>query len=132
MPTIPTPISIMYQAWTEGDDDAHGNPSGSLAPAVVRKVQAISQFGRRGSSHEIVDVDYLARVETVLEIGVPDPMIYFEKDVITLGATGVDGDGNPVDGTAFHVESYPDDNRTGPFPLFNKLFGGAVRVRRVT
>lgn len=132
MSSIPTPITVYHLVWVDGVNDAHGNPAGSLAPAVPRKVYGISQFGRRGSSHEIVDVDYLARVETVLELGVPDCTLYSEKDNVIIGASGLDDDGNVVGGTAFHVESDPDDNRLGPFPLFNKLFGGAVRVRRVT
>jgi hypothetical protein len=132
MSTIPTPITIYHAAWTEGVNDAHGNPTESYAAWVARKVQGVAQFGRRGSSHEIVDVDYLARVETVLEIGVADVTVYSERDLVLIGATGVDGDGNPVGGTAFHVESYPDDNRLGPFPLLNKILGGVIRVRRVT
>ena len=132
MATIPTPITVYHQAWVTGVADAHGNPVESYADPVARKVQGISQFGRRGSSHEIVDVDYLARVETVLEIGVPDCTVFSEKDLVTIGASGLGDDGNLIGGTTFHVESYPDDNRLGPFPLFNKLLGGVVRVRRVT
>lgn len=132
MSSIPAPITIYHQVWIDGENDVHGNPVGSLADPVARKVYAISQFGRRGSSHEIVDDDYLARVETVLEMAVPDCTLYSEKDEVIIGASGLDGDGNVVGGTAYHVESDPDDNRAGPFPLFNKLLGGAVRVRRVT
>jgi hypothetical protein len=95
-------------------------------------VQAINQFGRRGSSHEIVDVDYLDRVETTLVIGVADVTLYSEEDVIIIGATGLDGAGNPIGGTAYHVEGDPTDNRLGPFPLLNKMLGGTIRVRRVT
>lgn len=132
MSTIPTPITLYHQVRAWGADDAHGNPSSSLAAPVARKVQAISEFGRRGSSHEIVSTDYLLRTETVLEIGVPDPSVYNPDDIVILGATGVDGEGNPIGGTAYHVEGGPSDNRLGPLPLLNRILGGAVRVRRVT
>lgn len=133
MSTVPTPITVYHQVWTEpGGNDAHGNPTGYLANAVPRQVQAINEFGRRGSSHEIVDVDYLLRIETMLEMGVADPNLYNPKDEIIIGATAFDGDGNPTDGVAFHVEGDPSDNRMGPFPLLNKLLGGSVRLRRVT
>ena len=79
-----------------------------------------------------MSADYLLRVETMLEMGVADPSLYSEKDLVTLGATGVDGNGNPIGGVAFHVEGEPSDNREGPLPLLNKLLGGAVRMRRVT
>ena len=68
----------------------------------------------------------------MLEIGVADCTIYGEKDEVIIGATGLDDNGNPIGGTAFHVEAYPDDDRLGPFPLLNKLLGGSIRVRRVT
>lgn len=131
--SFPTPITVYHQVWTEtGGTDTHGNPVAALAPAVARKVQAINEFGRRGSSHEIIDVDYLLRTETMLEMGVADVTLYNPKDEVIIGATGLDGNGNVVGGTAFHVEGNPSDNRMGPFPLLNKILGGAVRLRRVT
>lgn len=133
MTTVPTPITIYHQVWTQEETlDAHGNPIAYLADPVPRKVQAINEFGRRGSSHEIVDVDYLGRVETLLEIGVTDISLYAEKDLVIIGASGSDEDGNPIGGVAFHVEGVPTNNKTGPFPLLNGLLGGSVRVRRVT
>lgn len=133
MSTIPEPITVYHQVWTAtGENDGHGNPVAYLAPAVARRVQAIAQFGRRGSSHEVVSPDYLDRVETTLEIAVADPTIFNERDEIIIGATGLDDDGIPVGGTAFHVEGDAVDDRLGPFPLLNKLLGGAVHVRRIT
>ncbi len=130
--TVPTPITIYHKAYVKGVNDAHGNPVESWAVPVARQVQAISEFGRRGSSHEIVYPDYLNRVETTLEIGVPDVSLYSSRDLVVIGATGVDGQGNPVGGVAFHVEGEASENRLGPFPLLNKILGGAVRVRRIT
>jgi hypothetical protein len=131
--TVPTPITVYHQVWTNsGETDAHGNPVYGLGASVARQVQAINEFGRRGSSHEIVDVAYLLRVESLLEMGVPDISIYNPNDEVIIGATGLDGDGNPIGGVAFHVEGDPSDNHTGPLPLLNKLLGGAVRLRRVT
>jgi hypothetical protein len=131
--TVPAPITIYHQVWTDsGTTDTHGNPVAGLAAPVPRQVQAISEFGRRGSSHEIINVDYLNRVETLLEIGVPDVSIYNQQDEVIIGATGVDDDGNPIGGVAFHVEGTPSDNKLGPFPLLNNILGGSVRVRRVT
>jgi hypothetical protein len=130
--TIPTPITVWHQVWTEtGTLDAHGNPVTFLADPVPRQVQSITEFGRRGSSHEIISPDFLNRAETVLEIGVPDASLYSPKDEIIVGATA-DDSGLPVGGTAFHVEGQPSDNKMGPLPLLNRMLGGAVRVRRVT
>ena len=135
--TVPTPITIYHQVFNDSSSDtfngiSHGNPGESWDAPVARQVQAINEFGRRGSSHEIVSADYFERVETMLEIGVPDVSLYNERDIVILGATGVDGGGNPVGGTAFHVEGEPSENRRGPLPLLNKMLGGSVRVRRVT
>jgi hypothetical protein len=131
--TIPTPITIYHKPWiAEGGTDAHGNAVHDFGTAVARKVQSINEFGRRGSSHEVISSDYLNRVETVLEIGVPDVSIYAPRDQIIIGATGVDGNGIPVGGIEFHVEGVPSDNKLGPLPLLNRMLGGAVRVRRVT
>jgi hypothetical protein len=131
--TVPTPITVYHQVWTAtGEKDAHGNATFYLAPSVPRKVQAINEFGRRGSSHEIVSADYLERIETMLEIGVPDPTLYNPDDEVIIGASGLDDDGNPIGGFAFKVEGDPSDNRMGPLPLVNRILGGAVRVRRIT
>ena len=135
MSTIPTPLTIYHQIWTAtGDLNHQGDQTFFLAPSIPRKVQAITEFGRRGSSHEIVSADYLARVETMLEIGVPDPTLYNPEDEVIIGASGTqfDDDGNPTDGFAFKVEGDPSDNRMGPLPLLNGILGGAVRVRRIT
>lgn len=132
MASIPSPITVYHRVWTQGATDAHGNPTESWGNAVVRKAQAINEFGRRGSSHEIVDADYLERVETALQMGVADPSPYSPRDLVIIGATEFDANGNPTDGTAFHVDGQPSDNRMGPFPLLNKLLGAAVRLRRVT
>lgn len=121
MSTVPTPITILHKVRVWSDEpDAHGNPVSTLADPVERKVQSVNEFGRRGSSHEIVSTDYLERVETMLEIGVPDPSLYGPDDVVIIS------------GVAFHVEGEPSDNRLGPLPLLNRILGGAVRVRRVT
>jgi hypothetical protein len=129
MSTVPTPITIYQKVYVEGADDAHGNPIESWDDPVARKVQSINEFGRRGSSHEIVSPDYLNRVETMLELGVPDVTLYKPKDIVLIGP---DYAGSATEGVAFHVEGDPSENRLGPFPLLNRILGGAVRVRRVT
>lgn len=101
----------------------------SWAAPVARKVQAVNEFGRRGSSHEIVSPDYLNRVETTLELGVPDVTLFKAKDIVLIGPGYA---GSPTQGVAFHVEGFPSEDRFGPFPLLNKILGGSVRVRRVT
>lgn len=135
--SIPTPITVYHKVFVQGGSDmmygvSHGNPSESWVDAVPRAVQAINEFGRRGSSHEIVDVDYLGRVETMLEMGVPDIALYNPRDIIIIGATTLDASGNPTDGVAFHVEGVPSNNQEGPLPLLNNLVGGSIRLRRVT
>ena len=130
--SIPALHTVYHQVFTAGATDAHGNPTYSYAAPVARQVQSINEFGRRGSSHEIVSPDYDLRTETVLEMAVADPNVYAPRDLVIVGATGADGDGNPVGGVAYHVEGIPSDNRLSPFPLLNDLVGGAVRIRRVT
>lgn len=133
MVSIPTPNTIYHRPWiADGGTDAHGNDVRSFGPAVARKVQSINEFGRRGSSHEVISPDYLNRIETVLEIGVPDVSVYAPRDQIIIGATGVDATGQPVGGTEFHIEGTPSNNKLGPLPLLNRMLGGSVRVRRVT
>lgn len=130
--TIPQVLTIYHQKLINGGTDGHGNPVQTLAAPVARKVQSISQFGYRGSSHEIVSPDFLARVETTIEIAVSDPSIYSERDQVIVGATGADSQGNPIGGTAFHVEGAPMDDRLGPLPLLNRMLGGSIHVRRIT
>jgi len=133
MASIPAPITVYHRPWiTTGATDAHGNPAYALGPTVARKVQAINEFGRRGSSREVVSPDFVNRAETVLEIAVPDATLYHQKDQVIIGATGTDNAGEPVDGLEFHVEGVPSDNKLGPLPLLNRMIGGVVRVRRVT
>lgn len=133
MSTIPTPLTVYHKVWTAtGAQDAHGNDVYVFAAPVARKVHSINEFGRRGSSHEVVSPDYLNRTETALEMGVPDGSIYNPKDQIIIGATGVDSNGNPIGGVEYHVEAIPSNNQQGPFTLLNRLVGAAVRMRRVT
>jgi hypothetical protein len=129
MSTVPAPITIYQKVYVEGAKNAHGNPAESWDAPVPRKVQSINELGRRGSSHEIVSPDYLNRIETLLEIGVPDVTLYKPKDIVLIGPGYA---GSPTDGVAFHVEGDLSDKRLGPFPLLNRILGGAVRVRRVT
>lgn len=131
--SIPAPITVFHRAWIAlGPQDSHGNEEFGLAVAVARRVQCVNEFGRRGSAHEIVSADYVDREDIALEMGVLDVTVYGPLDVVVIGASGVDGDGNPVGGTAYHVDGEPSDNKFFPLPLLNAMVGGAVRLRRIT
>jgi hypothetical protein len=132
---IPSPYPVVHLARsvsTDLDPDT-GNPVIATAAPVVRYVQSISQLGRRGSSHEVIGPDTVLRVETEFHLSVADPSVYSTDDQVLLSAE-LDDDGNYVDGTgtAYWVDGTPSDSRQGPWPQYLKVFGGTVRLRRVT
>ena len=135
-PTIPAPFTVYHQQYLQSDEtDAHGNPIASFGPWVARPVQSINDFGNaahRADDREIVDSTLSNRTDVDIELGVPDVTVYHERDIVIVGAEGVDSNGNPVGGTAYHVDGPPSDNRQSPFPLLNNLLGGGLVVRRVT
>lgn len=141
-PTIPAPYTAYHQVWTTELDDSgnpvkdnHGNNVAYLAPPVPRPVQSINLLGNaefRTDAREVVSSEFTNRSDVLVEVGVPDVSLYKERDVVILNASGADENGNPIGGTAYHVDGPPADNQQSPFPLLSKLVGGGIVVRRVT
>lgn len=134
MSIFPSPYSVVHIvriASTEPDE----NDDFPVVPQtpVVRKVMAIAQRGRFGSSHQIMDTESLQKVESVLTLTVANPEAYTAGDQVLLYPT-LDDEGNYVSGsgTAFWVDGIPTDERTGPWPGLLGLFGGVVKLKRVT
>jgi len=132
---IPSPYPIVHIAReidTEMDPDT-GNPTIVNEAPVVRYVQSIAQFGRRGSSREVISPEYLMRIETQLSVSVADPSVYASDDQMILEPE-LDGGGNYIDGTgvAYWIDGTPSDSREGPWPQYLAVFGGVVHLRRVT
>jgi len=112
-------------------------------PPVVRNYYDVSQFGRRGSSHQVMGPEFQERTETILHMSVPDPTSYSAGDQIILYATldqDVDGnytyspttpDGEP-NGVAYWVDGDPAEDRVSPWPRLTMQFGGVVKIRRTT
>jgi hypothetical protein len=134
---IPSPYVIAHvrrvTSDTETDIDT-GNQVINDLPAVIRRVQSVSQIGRtRGSSKMILSAEFAKRVDTELHISVADPTLYGPLDQVLLFPEVDDnGDYVPGTGTAFWVDGLEFDARQSPWPLFTKAFGGMVRIRRCT
>jgi hypothetical protein len=136
-------VSIIASPWPvvhvpraidpNGPLDDHNNPPLVVGTPVMRKVMSITQFGRRGSSREVISPDYLLRTETTIHISVADPTVYDPDDLVYL-YPDFDDTGTWVSdsGIAFWVDGVPSDERTGPWPWLLALFGGIVKLRRVT
>jgi hypothetical protein len=114
-------------------EDEHGNNPIVEKPPVLRPAMSITQFGRRGSSRELISPDYLLRTETEIHMAVADPQTYSSEDLVLLDPE-VDDTGVyvPASGTAYWVDGVPNDERRGPWPGLLALFGGTVKLRRVT
>lgn len=133
---IPTPYTVVHiprDLNKSGSKDSHGNYQIVASAPVVRKVQSIGQFGRRGSSRQVQSTEVSDRVETTLQMAVPNPDVYHSDDRVIIDPQ-LDGSGSYVPGTgiAYLVDGEPFDERTGPWPRYLKLFGGVVKLRRVT
>ncbi len=66
-------------------------------------------------------------------MAVSNPECYNPQDQVRL-FPDVDDNGNYVSGPgiAFLVSGLSSDNRTSPWPAFIRMFGGSVRLVRVT
>jgi hypothetical protein len=134
-PFTSTPWQIVHIVRYEDTSttDEHGNfPVIDKAP-VVRKIYDHSQFGRRGSSHEVMGPEFQERIETILHLSVPDPGLYSAGDQIIM-FPDLDASGNYVagSGVAYWVDGDPAEDRMSPWPRYTMQFGGVVKVRRIT
>ena len=132
---IPSPWQVVHipRYIDTAQEDDHGNYPILEDPPVVRNVMSITQFGRRGSSREIISPEFLLRTETTIHIAVSDPTIYEPEDLVLLYPE-LDATGSYVadTGIAYWVDGVPSDERTGPWPGLLAAFGGVVKLRRVT
>jgi hypothetical protein len=114
--------------------DRNGNHPLRPLPPVLRTCQSLTQFGKRGSSHSIMSIEFAQRVETTIHMACSDVTPYEDQDqVICFGS--VDEDGNYVGGVQYVVDGDPADDTHGPLgrELYAALgFGGTVKLRRVT
>lgn len=142
---IPSPWPVVHIArWidTGGDEDEHGNYPLVEDPPVVRYVYSLTQFGRRGSSREVMGPEFAERVESLLHMACNDPTLYKASDQVILDPE-LDADGNWIQefddngnmigtGVAYWVDGDPSDERVGPWSTLLDWAGGLVKLRRVT
>jgi hypothetical protein len=130
---IPTPWPVLHTAKTIDmtQTDAHNNYLIIEGAPVVRYAYSFVQFGRRGSTSQIISPEFLNRTETTLHLAVPNPDAYSSGDGVILGGT-VDDEGNYDGGVAYFVDGDPNDERHGPWPNLTQWTGGTVKLRRVT
>lgn len=135
MSVIASPHKIAHIArqFNATVEDEHGNHPTTKDPPVIRRVMSITQFGRRGSSQEVVSADYALRTETTLQMTVADPPTYQPDDQVLLWPElDANDDYVPGSGIAYWVDGEPADDRDGPWPTLLSMFGGVVKLRRVT
>jgi hypothetical protein len=114
--------------------DRNGNHPLRPLPPVPRTCQSLTQFGRRGSSHAIMSIEYAQRVETTIHMACSDVTPYQDQDqVLCFGDW--DDTGNYIGGIAYVVDGEPADDTHGPLgqAVYAGLgFGGTVKLRRVS
>jgi hypothetical protein len=130
---LSTPWPVLHTSKTidTTQTDAHNNYVTINAAPVIRYVYSFVQFGRRGSTSQIISPEFLDRTETTLHMACPDPDSYKTGDGVLVGGT-VDEDGNYDGGVAFWIDGDPNDERHGPWPTLTAWTGGTVKLRRVT
>jgi hypothetical protein len=114
--------------------DRNGNHPLRPLPPVIRTCQSLTQFGRRGSSHSIMSVEFAQRVQTTIHMACSDVSPYQDQDQVQCFGT-VDDAGNYVGGIQYVVDGDPADDSHGPLGQDVYLglgFGGTVKLRRVT
>ena len=134
MSIIPSPWPICHIPRTVDTTttDDHGNNPIVDGEPVIRYVMSIMQYGRRGSSREVISPDYLLRTETTLMISVADPENYSPEDLVLIDPEIENGSYVPESGSAYWVDGLDNDERTGPWPNLLAMFGGVVKLRKVT
>lgn len=137
MSIFPSPWPVVHiarrRSTDPADEDDHGNyPTVTLTP-VVRRAMSIIQHGRTGSSKQILSSEYVDRTETTMELTVADTTVYESQDqVLIFPSFNSDGSWQAGSGIAYVVDGVPTDERVGPWPGLLAIFGGNVKLRRVT
>ena len=130
---IPTPFPVLHIPRTVDTTtiDSHGNHPIIDGAPVVRWVRGYHQAGRLGSSSEVISPEFLDRIETSLNMDVPDPQDYHASDGVIIGGA-VDDTGNYEGGTQYWVNGDPTNDFNGPFTKLYAWTGGIVKLRRIT
>ena len=130
---IPAPFPVLHTPRTVDTTttDAHGNNPIKDGAPVIRYVYSYHQAGRLGSSSEVISPEFLDRIETTLDMAVPDPQHYSASDGVILGGT-VDESGNYDGGVQYWVNGDPTSDFQGPFKKLYAWAGGVVKLRRIT
>ena len=132
---IPSPWPVVHIArWLDTTtEDEHGNFPWLEDPPVVRHVYSVTQFGRRGSSREVMGPEFQERIETILHMACNDPTLYKGSDQVILDPDFDDiGNYIPDTGIAYWVDGDPTDERVGPWPALLQWSGGVVKLKWVT
>jgi hypothetical protein len=130
---IPAPWPVLHIPRTVDTTttDSHGNNPIIDGAPVIRYAYSYHQEGRLGSSSEVISPEFLDRIETTLNMAVPDPQNYHASDGVIVGGT-VDDSGNYDGGTQYWVNGDPVSDFQGPFKRLYAWTGGEVKLRRIT
>jgi hypothetical protein len=130
----PWPVVLIPRSIDEADLDVDtGNPLLEHGIPTTRWVFSLTQFGRRGSSRAIISAEYLDRVETEIHLGTAEPNLFRPMDDVIIWPE-LDALGNWVEGTgyAYFVDGRPADQTRSAWPRYTRIFGGLVKLKRVT
>ena len=130
---IPAPWPVLHIPRTVDttQTDSHGNHPIIDGAPVIRYVRGYNQPGRLGASSEVISPEFLDRIETTLDMDVPNPQDYHASDGVIIGGT-VDEQGNYDGGTQYWVNGDPTNDFKGPFKRLYTWTGGKVKLRRIT
>jgi len=135
MSIIPSPWPVVHIARRLNltvEDDHGEHPVETLTP-VVRRAMSYIQHGRNGSSHQVMSAEFVERTETTLGMTVADTTLYEPQDqVFIFPELNPDKTWQVNTGLAYWVDGVPTDERVGPWPGLLKIFGGTVKLRRVS
>lgn len=119
MAVFPARIKFDQYRWiAEAGRDIHGNPEGRLSDTPIPR-RAIALYPH--NSQEPVSAEWAARYITELFVLVKNPEEFGEQDEIEIRGVRFQVDGDESAG----------DWRDGPWPRYNRLFGGRFKATRV-
>lgn len=119
MPVFPARLPFDHYKWQPGTgQDTHGNDRGQLSETPIPRM-AIAFYPH--NSQEPVSADTVTRYVTELFVLVKNPELFGEQDEIEIRGVRFQVDGDESAG----------DWRDGPWPRYNRLFGGRFKATRV-
>jgi hypothetical protein len=124
----PWPVAHIHRYFSD-EEDEHGNFPRVEDPPVIRWVMSIHQ--QRGL--EIQAESHALQVSTALDMAVADPENYHADDHVLIDpALDDQGEYVPESGTLYWIDGDPSDERVGPWPGLLSMFGGVIKLKRVT